>query len=106
PIGLGIAYALDRRRQAKTGNAEPAGAAQDNDATPSWVRSLAVAGGVVGALAGIGYGEHAASSRVGKLLASALPGGPQLWKLAGHGLSLGLLGAAAGSFYGRAMHKV
>jgi uncharacterized membrane protein len=104
PVGLGIAYALDRRRQGKTENADPL--PQEPDATPSWLRSLAVAGGVVGALAGAGYGEHAASSAVGKWLAAALPGGPQLWKLAGHGASLGLLGAAGVTFYGRAMRKI
>jgi uncharacterized membrane protein len=104
PVGLGIAYALDRLRRGKIENADPL--PQEPDATPSWLRSLAVAGGVVGALAGVGYGEHAASSAVGKWLASALPGGPQLWKLAGHGASLGLLGAAGVTFYGRAMRKI
>jgi len=79
---------------------------QDDLATPSWVRSLGVAGGVVGALAGVGYGEHVASTAVGKALASVLPGGPQLWKLAGHGASLWLLGAAGVTFYGRAMRKI
>jgi hypothetical protein len=102
PIGLAIAYAVDRRRDGGTEDALP----QEHEAAPSSLRSLAVAGGVVGALAGVGYGEHAASSAVGRLLASALPGGPQLWKLAGHGASLGLIGAAGVTFYGRAMRKI
>jgi uncharacterized membrane protein len=116
PIGLAIAYALDRRRQDREDSLDrengqdtvtsPAAHPEEAYATPGWLRSLAVAGGVVGALAGAGYGEHAASTGVGKVLASVLPGGPQLWKLAGHGVSLGLLGAAGVSFYGRAIRKI
>jgi uncharacterized membrane protein len=107
PVGLVVAYVLDRRRQDGSDQDKVEKAiAQEPDATPSSVRSLAVAGGVVGALAGLAYGEHAASSALGKLLASVLPGGPQLWKLTGHGVSLGLLGAAGFTFYGRAMRKI
>jgi len=107
PVGLGIAYALDRRR-GRTKNADPLPQEQplEQEPTPSRVRSLGVAAAVVGALAGAGYGEHAASSALGKVLASQLPGGPQLWKLAGHGASLGVLGAAGVTFYGRAMGKI
>jgi uncharacterized membrane protein len=61
---------------------------------------------VVGALAGAAYCEHVASSAVGRGLASLLPGGPQLWKLAGHVASLGLLGAVGVRFYGRAMRRI
>lgn len=109
PVGLALAYVLDRRRQDGTGQdeAENEGSLPPGqEETPSWLRSMGVAGGVVGALAGLAYGEHAASSAVGKVLASALPGGPQLWKLAGHGASLGLLGAAGVTLYGRAMRKI
>ena len=102
PVGLAVAYVLDRRRPDKAEDALP----QVLEAAPSRVRSLAIAGGVVGALAGAAYSEHVASSAVGKVLASVLPGGPQLWKLAGHGVSLGLLGTAGVSFYGRAMRKI
>jgi uncharacterized membrane protein len=107
PVGLAVAYALDRRRrdeteQDKTDHASP----QDSEVTPSRLRSVAIAGGVVGALAGVAYGEHAVASTAGNRLASALPGGPQLWKLAGHAASLGLLGTAGVTFYGRAMHKI
>ena len=42
----------------------------------------------------------------GRGLASVLPGGPQLWKLAGHAAALALLGAAASAVYGRAMRKI
>ena len=107
PVGLAVAYVLDRRRQDrteldKTEDTLP----EEREAGPNSLRSLAVAGGIVGALSAVGYAEHAASSAVGRVLASALPGGPQLWKLAGHGASLGLLGAAGVSFYGRAMRKI
>jgi hypothetical protein len=104
PVGLGISYAVDLWRRGKPESDNRSWPEQE--ATPSWLRSLGVAGAVVGALAGAGYGEHAASSAVGKVLASKMPGGPQLWKLAGHGASLGLLGAAGVWAYGHAMHKV
>jgi hypothetical protein len=111
PIGLAISYELDRRRQDKTASDEGSDQNEsepheDGEPTPSGIRSLAIAGGVVGALAGVGYAEHAASSALGRWLASVLPGGPQLWKLAGHGVSLGLLGTAGVTFYGRAMRKI
>jgi uncharacterized membrane protein len=35
-----------------------------------------------------------------------LPGGPQLWKLAGHGITLALLGSGAAAVYDRAMRKI
>jgi Alpha/beta-hydrolase family/Alpha/beta-hydrolase family N-terminus len=148
PVGLAVAYVLERRREDRTqqyktapgmiepgmiepgmieqdmtepGMTEPGMTEQDMTEqditggvsphdlkvpTPGWLRSLGIAGGVVGALAGAAYAEHAASSAVGKVLASALPGGPQLWKLAGHGVSLGALGAAGVTLYGRAMRKI
>ncbi|MEO8519031.1 MAG: alpha/beta-hydrolase family protein [Dermatophilaceae bacterium] len=106
PVGLAIAYAVDRRRKDQTQQEEDVSSTQPDEVTPGSLQSLAVAGGVVGALAGIGYGEHAASSALGRWLASVLPGGPQLWKLAGHGASLGLLGTAGVTIYGRAMVKI
>jgi Alpha/beta-hydrolase family/Alpha/beta-hydrolase family N-terminus len=102
PLGLAVAYIMDRRRQGKTEDALP----QVLVEAPSSVRSLGIAGGVVGVLAGVAYGEHVASSALGRLLASVLPGGPQLWKLTGHGASLGALGFAGFTFYGRAMRKI
>jgi uncharacterized membrane protein len=102
PVGLAVAYTLDRRRQDLTEMEVP----DESVAAPSRLRSLAIAGGVVGALAGAAYGEHALTATAGRRLASGLPGGAQLWKLAGHAASLGLLGAAGVSFYGRAMRKI
>ncbi|HEX7536616.1 MAG TPA: alpha/beta-hydrolase family protein [Dermatophilaceae bacterium] len=102
PVGLAVAYVLDRRRPDKSEDVLP----QVLDEAPSSVRSLGIAGGVVGALAAAAYGEHLTSSAMGKGLASVLPGGPQLWKLAGHATSLGLLGTVGVRFYGRAMRKI
>jgi uncharacterized membrane protein len=102
PVGLAVAYVLDRRRQDKGEDALP----QVLDEAPSSVRSLGIAGGVVGVLAAAAYGEHLASSAMGRGLATVLPGGPQLWKLAGHGVSLGVLGTVGVRFYGRAMGKI
>lgn len=109
PIGLAIAYAVDRRLRVTTPETTPDTAPRKAHAAPSKpdeLRSLAVAGGVVGAVGLAGYAEHVASSAVGRALASVLPGGPQLWKLAGHGVSLGLLGTTSVTFYGRAMRKI
>jgi uncharacterized membrane protein len=137
PVGLAVAYVLDRRRRDKTeqvdteqdkteqdlveqgltgqdatrqdqtGQDQTKGASpQEPEAAPNWLRSLGIAGGVVGVLAGAAYAEHVASSAVGRVLASVLPGGPQLWKLTGHGASLGALGAAGVMVYGRAMRKI
>ena len=102
PVASTVAYVLDRRRAAAF---EPE-AAVEQDGSPSSLRSLAVAGGIVGGLAGLGYVEHVLATLAGRGLASVLPGGPQLWKLAGHGAALALLGGEAYSFYGRAMRKI
>jgi uncharacterized membrane protein len=102
PVGLGMAYVLDRRRAA----AAPAEDAVAPDSNPSHVRSLAVAGGVVGGLAGLAYGEQALAALVGRRLASVLPGGPELWKPTTHGATLALLGSGAYALYSRAMHRI
>jgi hypothetical protein len=106
PVGLAVAYVLDRRRQDNRQDESEDALPQVLNDAPSSVRSLGIAGGVVGALAAAAYGEHLASSAMGKGLAAVLPGGPQLWKLAGHGVSLGVLGTVGVRFYGRAMRKI
>jgi uncharacterized membrane protein len=102
PVGLTVAYVLDRRRDEKAVRVVP----EQEAAAPSRLRSLAVAGCVMGALAGAAYGEHAMTSLTGRRLSAALPGGPQLWKLAGHAAALGLLASAGVSFYGRGMRRI
>jgi len=101
PVGLGVAYVLDRRRAVA-----PEDAAAALVSGPSDLRSLAMAGGVVGALAGFAYGEHLLASLAGRGLASVLPGGAELWKLTGHATALALLGGVASTVYGRAMRKI
>ena len=51
---------------------------------PARPSALGVAAGVVGGLAGAGYGEHVLADLAGRRLAAVLPGGPELWRLAGH----------------------
>jgi hypothetical protein len=90
PVGLGVALVLERRRLRDLEGIEE----QPAEPGPAALRSLAVSGGVVGALAVAAYAEHAAASQMGRQLARVLPGGPQLWKLIGHAASLGVLTAA------------
>ncbi len=47
-------------------------------------RSLGLAGGTTGALVGAAYAEHELATWLGRRLAAVLPGGPLLWRLAGH----------------------
>ena len=102
PVGLGVAFALERRRQHQVVDAgmplvrHPTAAA----------RPLGFAGAVAGGLALAAYSEHALASTAGRRISAVLPGGPQLWKLTGHAACLGLLGAAGYSLYARAMRKI
>jgi Alpha/beta-hydrolase family len=102
PVGLGLAYVLDRRR---VGTPDPAAGSAAGTA-PSALPSISVAGGVVGALTGLAYGEHLVADGVGRRLAALVPGGQQVWRLVGHGACLALLGVGASSLYGRAMRKI
>ena len=102
PIGLGVAFVLERRRLADPQER----AVEADEQKPTAVRSLAVAGGVVGGLALAAYGEHAAATAVGWRLSRLLPGGSQLWKLAGHAAALGGLVATGYSIYGRTIRKI
>ena len=103
PVGLGVAFVLDRRRQAEP---EPEAAGNDSSEKPSAARSMAIAGGVVGALTAVGYAEHLLASQLGRRLSSVLPGNQQVWKLAGDAATLGLVVAAGYTLFGRAMRKI
>jgi Alpha/beta-hydrolase family/Alpha/beta-hydrolase family N-terminus len=114
PVGLGVAYVIDRRRAAALGRlerpapeavAEP-GTEEPEQTPPSWLRSVGVAAGVVGGLAGAGYGEHLIAGVAGRGLSAALPGEQQLWRLAGHAGCIVLLGGAALAVWGRAMRRI
>jgi Alpha/beta-hydrolase family len=105
PVGLGVAYIVDRRRAAALDEAS-ADPGTDTEPAPPWPRSFAIAGGVAGGLALAGYAEHLAAGLAGRGLASVLPGSHRLWRLAGHGGCLLLLGAGAYALWGRAMRKI
>ena len=99
PVGLAVAYALERRRdRLPDGEVAPA--------APSPARSLALAGTVVGGLAGVAYAEHALATTLGRRLATVLPGGTAVWRLAGHATCLGALAVTASSVWGRAMRRL
>jgi hypothetical protein len=74
--------------------------------SPSTLRSLAIASGVVGGMSTAAYGEHVLADQVGRRLAAVLPGGPQVWRLAVHGAFLTLLAAGTSSLWTRAMLKI
>jgi uncharacterized membrane protein len=100
PVGLGVAYVLDRLRAG--GQAESTGGAR----APSPLSSLGVATGIVGSLAGVGYGEHALTDLIARRLAAVLPGPPEVWRLAGHAGSLAGLGLGASTVWHRAMRRI
>jgi uncharacterized membrane protein len=100
PVGLAVAYLLERRRLGDSVAADPA------VESPSPVESLALAGAAVGGLAGAAYAEHALATELGRRLAAVLPGGALLWRLTGHGACIGGLGVAASAVWGRAISRM
>lgn len=102
PVGLGVAFVLERRRLGERDEV----AEYSAEPKPSPLSSLAVAGAVVGGLAAAAYGEHAVTSLAARRAASALPGPDPVWKAAAHLGSLGLLAGVGYSLYGRAMRKI
>jgi uncharacterized membrane protein len=61
---------------------------------------------VVGCLGAVAYGEHALTDLVARRLAAALPGPPELWRLAGHAGFLAGLGLGASAIWHRAMRRI
>ena len=100
PVGLGIAYVVDRARAA-----EDAEATEGADTAPA-LSSAGIAAGVVGCLAGVAYGEHALTDLLARRLASVLPGPPDLWRLAGHAGFLVGLGIGASAIWHRALRGI
>jgi uncharacterized membrane protein len=100
PVGLGIAYVVDRARAA-----EDAETTEGTDAAPR-LSSVGIAAGVVGCLAGVAYGEHALTDLVARRLAAGLPGPPDLWRLAGHTGFLVGLGVGASAVWHRALRRI
>jgi uncharacterized membrane protein len=103
PVGLALAYLLERRRVRGLGE-------QDEQLDPvesaSPIRSLGLAAGTSGALVGAAYAEHELATWLGRRLAAVLPGGPLLWRLAGHAACLGVLTVVSSSVWSRAMHRI
>jgi uncharacterized membrane protein len=100
PIGLGVSYLLERRR------VQPGAADEDAFDSPSALRSLAAATGVVGSLTGGAYGERLLADLAGRRLAAVLPGPAELWRLMGHGAFLAGFGVGASSVWHRAMQRI
>jgi uncharacterized membrane protein len=100
PVGLGIAYVVDRARAA-----EDAEATEGADTAPP-LSSAGIAAGVVGCLAGVAYGEHALTDLLARRLAAVLPGPPELWRLAGHAGFLVGLGVGASAVWHRALRGI
>jgi hypothetical protein len=98
PVGLGLSYVVERRR------VRPAGA--EGIEPPPALRSLAVASGLVGGLAGGAYGEHLLADLVGRRVARLLPVPPAAGRVVGHGAFLAALGIGVSSFWHRAMRRL
>jgi uncharacterized membrane protein len=100
PVGLGIAYVVDRVRAA-----EHAESIEGAEPAPR-LSSAGIAAGVVGCLAGAAYGEHALSELLARRLAAVLPGPPDLWRLTGHAGFLVGLGLGTSAVWHRALRKI
>ncbi len=100
PLGLAIAVGVDRYRE------RPHGEDTVHPVAPPMMRSLLVAGGVEGGLAAAAYAEHLLAVAAGTRLASALPGGPPVWRLAVHGLAVGALAAGTWVAWTRGMRRI
>ena len=101
PLGLAIAFVVDRRRPLADSDEETG-----SPAAPPLSRSLLVAAGVEGGLAAVAYAEHLVACSVGAQLAERLPGGPQTWRLVVHGATLGLLAAGTSVMWNRTMRGI
>ncbi|HET6967196.1 MAG TPA: alpha/beta-hydrolase family protein, partial [Ornithinibacter sp.] len=101
PLGLAIAFVVDRRRGLPVGEDET-----QQFQAPPLPRSLLVAAGVEGGLAAVAHAEHRLAGAAGTRLAEVLPGGPQVWRLVAHGASLGVLAAGTSLVWTRAMRGI
>src|SRR4051794_37628148 len=97
PVGLALAYVLERRER-------PGGG--DDVGQPSSLRSLGVAAGVVAGTSGAAYGEYRLADLAARRLATALPGAPSVWRVAGHGAVLAGLGVGASAGGHPAMQRI
>jgi uncharacterized membrane protein len=100
PVGLGLSYVVERRRVQLAGTGETA------FDPPSALRSLAVAAGTVGGLAGGAYGEQLLAGLAGRQVSTLLPGPPEVGRAVGHGAVLAALGIGASALWHRAMQRI
>jgi uncharacterized membrane protein len=98
PAGLGVAYLLERRRVLDT----ESGTVR----RPSALRSMAVAGGIVGGVAGAAHAERLLAGQFARRAADKLPGPAAMWRVLGHGASLIGLAAGASAFWHRTMRQL
>src|SRR3954451_385190 len=99
PVGLALSYVVERRR------VQPAGEQMAFD-PPSALRSLVVAAGTVGGLAGGAYGEHVLADLAGRQVSTLLPGPPEVGRAVGHGAVLAALCIGASAVWHRAMQRL
>ena len=100
PAGLGVAYLLERRRvRASDEEASPV-------PRPSALRSLAVAGGVVGGVTAAAYVEHLLADQLARQAAGMLPGPVAAWRVMGHGAFLLALAAGVSGLWHRTMRRL
>ncbi|MGY1829145.1 alpha/beta-hydrolase family protein [Geodermatophilus sp. SYSU D01180] len=100
PLGLAVAYVLDRLRAGEHARSTAGAEA------PSPLSSLGVATGVVGSFAGVAYGEHALVDLLARRLGTVLPGPPEIWRPVGHAGFLAGLGLGASTVWHRAMRRI
>ncbi len=100
PVGLSFSYVMDRRR------VRPDGTGGTEFSSPSALRSLAVAAGTVGSLAGGAYGEHLLADLAGRQVSERLPGPPELWRTVGHGAVLTASAVGVSTLWHRAMQRI
>ena len=100
PVGLGLSFLLERSRSL------PAGTLRAAVLSPALLRSLPVAAGVVGVGTASAYGEHVLSDVLGRRMAAVLPGPPELWRVAGHGVFLAGLGAGVSALWHLGMQRI
>jgi uncharacterized membrane protein len=98
PVGLGVAYLLHRRDRAP--------AAEHGEGRPSALRSLAVAGGIVGGMTAAAYGEHLLVDQAGRRMAAAVPVPVAAWRMLGHAVFLAGLTAGVSSVWRWAMRRI
>ena len=101
PLGLVMAVGVESLRQ--RGAVHDVG---EDFTTANPVLGLASAGAVVVALSGAVAAESFVAARFAAAAAGRLPGSEAVWRLVGHTLSIGAVGAGTLVFWGQAMQRI